>query len=157
KTIDQTIEQVRVQYPTLDPADVLRVNNIHLGNLARMTRQSRLFSKVFLPDDPDQWPPLSVEALRSSGQASIVETLKQGNAMIEARVASGEMTPEAAEQARANQGLLRQMLSSMVIQALDKTAKVESIADGLPSHVAMRVNGVDVLTDVVFAEIASRI
>jgi hypothetical protein len=157
KTIDQTMEQIRVQYPTLDPADVLRVNNIHLGNLARMTRQTRLFTKVFLPDDPNKWPQLSVEALRATGQNQIVDQFQQSFARINAQLAAGEITPEEAEQARTNQGMLRQMLSQMVIQALDKAAKVESIADGLPSHVAMRVNGIDVLTDVVFDEIASRV
>ncbi|QDU84077.1 hypothetical protein Pla163_11790 [Planctomycetes bacterium Pla163] len=155
--IDTTIEQIKVQYPDLDPVDVLRLNNIHLGNLARMTRQSRLFTKVFLPEDPADWPPITIEALRQGGQAQFVDQLKQSFVDLERRIEAGELTPEQVAQARQGQQSMRQFMAQPVIQALNASAVVETATDGLPVDVVMRVNGRDVATDVVFDEIASRV
>lgn len=155
--IDTTIDQIKVQYPDLDPVDVLRLNNIHLGNLARMTRQSRLFTKVFLPEDPADWPPITIEALRQGGQAQFVEQLKQSFVDLERRIDAGELTEEQVTQARQGQQSMRQFMAQPVIQALNASAVVETATDGLPVNVVMRVNGRDVATDVVFDEIASRV
>jgi hypothetical protein len=155
--IDSTIEQIKLQYPDLDPVDVLRLNNIHLGNLARMTRQSRLFTKVFLPEDPADWPPITVEALRQGGQAQFVDQLKQSFVDLERRIDAGELTPEQVAQARQGQQSMRQFMAQPVIQALNASAVVETATDGLPVDVVLRVNGRDVATDVVFDEIASRV
>jgi len=157
KTIEQTIEQIKLQYPTLDPEDVLRVNNIHVASLERMTRQSRLFATVFLPEDPDQWPPVSVEALRGAGDGQIFAQVQQSFRDLQARIASGEMTEEQIAQARQGQATMRQFVVQTVIQALDKSSVVEMAGDGLPPEVAMRVDGRDVMTDVVFDEIAGRV
>ncbi|MEZ5979565.1 MAG: hypothetical protein R3F34_15310 [Planctomycetota bacterium] len=155
--IERVIENARTQYPTLDPVDVLRLNKIHLGNQRRMIRQSQLFTRVFLPTNPEKWPAITVESMRAAGQGAAVDQIKAQFAELERKIAAGELTEEQVKQARQGQQTMLQMLGGSVVKALDDAAEVQTAADGLPADVAMRVNGHDITVDRVYDEIADRV
>lgn len=155
--IDQLVESIKEQYPTLDHDAVLRLNNIQPDNLLRLQRQSRLFTKVFMPENPDNWPDITVESIKGTGQAAMFEAMRTSFARFEEAVAAGEMTPEQIEQAKQGQGTMRQLMAQSVMKALNDSSTVETAVDGLPADVAMRVNGQDISTDQVFAVLAPRL
>ena len=156
-SIDAMVQAVEEQYPTLDPEDVLRLNNIHPENMVRLQKQSQLFSAVFLPEDPDKWPDVTIEAVRGGGQAQFYDIMRKSFEDLQKRIDAGELTDEEIEKARQGQGTMRQLMSQSVMKALNDSSKTETAIDGLPAEVAMRVNGRDILTDDVFDVIASRV
>ena len=153
--VQETIEQVKLQYPTLEPETVLIHNQVDVANLPTLTRQGKLFDMVFLPDDPNEWPPVTTEALKSRLGLEFIEKLQEGYA--ERKKLEESQTPEERAQTKQNQGMFNMLMRQQVRQALDEAADVQTAGDELPVDVAMRVNGVDIKTDDVFAEIAPRL
>lgn len=156
-SIDATIKAVEEQYPTLDPEAVLRLNNIHPENMFRLNRQSMLFSKVFLPEDPNKWPDVTVEALRGGGQPQFYDMMRKSFEDLNTRIEAGELTEDEIAQAKAGQSTMRQLMSQSVMKALNDSSRAETALDGLPPSVAMRINGREILTDDVFGVIANRV
>ncbi len=137
-----TLDQVTAQYPTLDPASVLRHNSIDPNDLERVTLQGKLFDIVFLPDDPREWPPTTTEALKSKMGEEFISKMIQGAAEREA--AGTEASPDQ------GQGLFKMLMRQQLRGTLDEVADIEFGSDGLPADVAMRVNGVDVMVSEVY-------
>jgi hypothetical protein len=149
--VQETIDQIKAQYPTLPAEAVLGYNNVDPADLERMTAQSKLFEKVFLPDDPSDWPATTSEAIRASAGEEFLQKLIDG---YEERKAAQEAQGDAA---KAGQAMFQMLMRQMVMQALNSSAEVLTASDGLPPNVAMRVNGVDIETDEVYRTIAARI
>ncbi len=155
QAIADTFRQVKEQYPTLSEEDVLTSNGIDVANLPSLTRQSKLFDLVFLPDNPNEWPALTTEALKASLTESFVTDLQAGYE--ERKALEAEQTEEERAQAKASRGMFDMLMRQQVRGALNGAASIETASDGLPAEIAMRINGTDILTEDVFERIAPRL
>lgn len=155
KAIADTYRQVKEQYPTLNEEDVLTLNGIDVSNLSSLTRQSKLFDLVFLPDNPNEWPALTTEALKARLTEEFVTNLQEGYA--ERKALEAEQTEEERAQAKASRGMFDMLMRQQVRGALDGAASIETASDGLPAEIAMRINGIEIRTEDVFAKIAPRL
>lgn len=153
RKVEEALQSVRDQYPTLDPAVVLSYNNIDIRNLERMTRQSTMFDIVFLPENPDEWPATTAEAIKGRMSEAFVTQLKDGYAKRQEALAN--MTEEERAKAKQSQGIFQMLLRTQVQQELNAAAKIEWASEGLPVEVAMRINGRDIPVAEVYADIES--
>jgi hypothetical protein len=151
RKVEEALQSVREQYPTLDPAVVLSYNNIDIKNLERMTRQSTMFDIVFLPENPDEWPATTAEAIKGRMGEALVTQLKDGYAKRQEALAA--MTEEERTKAKQSQGIFQMLLRTQVQQELNSAAEIQYASQGLPVEVAMRINGRDVLVSDVYADI----
>jgi hypothetical protein len=155
KKVEEALKSVREQYPTLDPAVVLSHNNIDIKNLGRLTRQSTMFDAVFLPDNPAEWPATSMEAIKSRMGEAIVQQLTDSYAKRQEELA--KLPEEERAKAMQNQGVFQMLMRAQIQQELNAAADLKWASSGLPPEVAMRVNGLDILVDDVYAEIAENL
>lgn len=132
----QDIEKL---YPTNDPEWLANV---------KLTQQ---FNRVFLPDDPHDFPQVTIDALRQGAQ--------EGGGLYEHIVADWDN-----RQANPDQGpdpvgkaMLAMITNQSVIKHLESTADIESDRSELPEGVAMRVNGVDLKIDDLWKHILPRL
>lgn len=153
RKVEEALQSVREQYPTLDPAVVLSYNNIDIRNLERMTRQSTMFDIVFLPENPDEWPATTAEAIKGRMSEAFVTQLKDGYAKRQEALAN--LTEEERAKAKQSQGIFQMLLRTQVQQELNAAAEIEWASQGLPPEVALRINGRDVLVSDVYADIES--
>jgi hypothetical protein len=151
RKVEEALQSVREQYPTLDPAVVLSYNNIDIKNLERMTRQSTMFDIVFLPENPDEWPATTAEAIKGRMGEALVAQLKDGYAKRQEALAA--MTEEERAKAKQSQGIFQMLLRTQVQQELNSAAEIQYASQGLPVEVAMRINGRDVLVSDVYADV----
>ena len=153
--IAETLEKVKEQYPDLKPEAVLQINGVDTRNLPSLTRQSKLFDLVFLPDNPNDWPPLTTEALMERMGEEFVSQTKssyEGRSALEA-----EQTPEERAQAQGSLGMFNHLIRTQVRAALNDAATIETASNGLPAEIVMRVNGTDVLTEELFEQVSSKL
>lgn len=150
--VEETLRQIREQYPTLDEKTVLEYNKIDPTRLSQMTLQSKMFEKVFLPENPEEWPATTLEAIRANAGEEFVAKLQEGYEQRKALQADGQDA-----QAAAGQAMFQMLMRQMVMQALNNSSTVQTGSDGLPADVAMRVNGVDIATEEVYSIIEPRI
>ena len=138
------IAAIQAQYPNMAVEDVLASNSLNLEGLQRSLTQTKRFDRVFLPDDPDMWPPITIAALEKQLTPEVLPQMK----------ANWAQRDEAATDNPGSQmwnGLMRRM----VVQSLMADAVVETPADGLPSEVVQTVNGSPTTTEEVWGEVAS--
>jgi hypothetical protein len=152
EAVDELVRQVQEQYADLPVDAVLRHNNIDPSSLQRMTAQSKLFERVFLPEDPSNWPATTREAIRARAGEEFMTKLEESHAKRLELEAAGQPAPEAAGQA-----MFKMLMRQMVMQELNAASKIETASDGLPPAVVMRVNGVDIATDAIYQQIQGRI
>ncbi|MEM7310889.1 MAG: hypothetical protein AAF682_29740 [Planctomycetota bacterium] len=100
--------------------------------------QTQLFDKLFLPENPNEYPPLTVAALNQQSP-DFVDKLKEGW-----ELRQSQENPETDAQ---GQAIFRQLMRQLIIGALNKSADVRTFKDGLPPEVALEVNGKKVMTD----------
>jgi hypothetical protein len=149
-SIDLAVSQITAQYPNESLADVLAANDLDLESLSSRMTQTKRFDRVFLPENPAEWPASSAELLGAALGADAIEKMTE---QYLTRVdAEGNVAPAAADQ-----GMFRGIMRNVVIQGLMETAKIETAADGLPDGVVQRVNGQETLTSEVYAEVAKTI
>ena len=144
-------EQVKAQYPTLEVDFVLGQNGIMPGTLRSLTAQNQLFTQVFLPDNPADWPVLTRDAILTKFGEPFVQQLQTAH---ETRVAEGTVNDPAAQQ---GQALFKKLLRDTIVQTLAGGSDIKTTASGLPPGVALRVDGIDIMTADVFASIAPRL
>jgi len=98
-------------------------------------RQGQLFQTVFLPDNPNDYPDITVAALMEQGKSpDFIDRLKEGYKL-------RQEDPELDAAAAQGRQMFKMLLSSMVTMTLDKTAEVRRGDDGLAPDIAMEVNG----------------
>lgn len=151
--VQEILDSIKEQYPDLSAETVLGYNNIQIGSLGRVTAQSKLFERVFLPENPNDWPLTTVEAIRASANEEFITKIKEGYEQRKALEAEQGVDPSAA----AGKDMFTMLMRNMVMGALNNSSIVQTASDGLPSDVAMRVNGVDVSTEEIYARIADNI
>lgn len=139
-------EQIKAEYP--EGGVTLEDLFVSIGTDASKERMriSRLFEKLFLPDDPSQYPPLTIEAiLGTPGGDSWMQQLKQD---FEARRAEPPKRKDL--EARAIEDALLQQ----VAEHLRTTSTV--VAAPAPG-VLYRVNGVDIKVEDIWRRIQPQI
>jgi len=152
--IGKSRAQIKDTYEgTLTEEQVLANNELTLDTWRSQTAQTLLFNKVFLPDNPEEWPEITRKALESSMGEAGEEFLARMQEGHDQRVAEGkEVDPT-----DPSQMIFKRFLSQTILGSLEKDAEVLTAADGIPAEVAMIVNGEEITTDAIFAEIEDKV
>ncbi len=134
--------QIAAEYPeggvTVEDVFATLVTEAPLERL----RVQRLFEKLFLPDDPANYPPMTLEAILKTGGEEWLVQLKEAY----------EMRKAAGETERKNLGVmaLDEAVLQQVIDHLHATATIEAApAPG----VLYRINGADIRVDDIWKRI----
>lgn len=105
-------------------------------------KQTQLFDRVFLPEDPREYPPVTVAALTQQSE-DFVERLIEGHLQ---KLKAAEESGEEAPNDKQGQAVFRQLMRQLIIGALGKSSETKTFKDGLPPEVALEVNGRQVMT-----------
>ncbi len=116
-------------------------------------KQTQLFDRVFLPDDPREYPATTVAALNQSAP-DFVQRLIDGHL---AKLKLAEESGEPQKEDPNGQAMFRQLMRQLVIGALSKSADIKTFIDGIPPDVAMIVNGHEVKTEPIWRAIRWRV
>lgn len=151
--VDRYIEKQRIdfasRYPTLDfPTEVGRAY-LAFELYRAPAAQSLVFDRLFLPENPREWPAVSQELIRAFG----------GDMFLDDAVNSYDRR----KQRQLNEGLpelppddpiIVQTWKDTVLRGLSDFAAVEMSPDRLPQGMLMIVDGVEIPIERVYAKIA---
>lgn len=151
--IDAKIEKDRVdfllKYPTLDFATEVGRAYLSLDLYREQAAQAMLFDRVFTPEDPDQWPPLTREIVTAEGQGPglIVDAKESYEARKQRALDEGlpEIPPD--------DPIWVEYLRGIVIESLLQFSTIETNADKLPADVLLTIDGRPVAVDQVYQRI----
>lgn len=124
------------------------------GDPEERLRLTKLFGKIFLPEDPEKWPPITLEAvLKPDGNEAEQETGKQVldyyKETYTRRQSEDKPRPPNVAEREFDSAVLEQ-----VIEHLNEVARIEKRpAPG----VLYKVNGVDIGVDEIWKRIAARV
>jgi hypothetical protein len=145
--IERALEKQRKdflqKYPTLDfPTEVGRVY-LSLDMYKHELRQVMLFDRIFMPDDPETWPPLTTEAIvNATGGHDFVDDAKdsyqQRKKMMEEQNLP-ELPPD--------DPIFTEALRGWVLEALNSFAVTVTDPAKLPPGALLTVDGVPVMID----------
>ncbi len=138
-------------YPTRDP------------NWLENVRLTQLFNRIFLPENPHEYPQVTIDALSSgptgapaspadpaaTAQASLYTHIVQD---YDQRQADPSLPPDPV-----GKTMLAMITSQTVVKHLENSAQIVSDPGKLPEGVVMRVNGKDIKTDDLWAKLQSRV
>ena len=134
----------------LTEEQILANNKLDVTSWRDQTRLALLFNRVFLPENPENWPPATVDALASALGGEERETFMQQ--MIDGfkkRKADGNTGSETSQQ----QLMFNMMLRGPIMQSLQESSDIKTAQDGIPAELVMTIDGAEIRTDDVFAEI----
>ena len=120
-------------------------------------KQTQLFDRVFLPEDPREYPATTVAALNQSSP-DFVQRLIDGHLarLAEEEKAKAEgLPPKPVDPG--GQAMFKQLMRQIVIGALGKSAEVKTFVDGIPPETAMIVNGHAIPTEKIWRAIRWRV
>jgi hypothetical protein len=123
------------------------LNGLSSTDPRRKLRTEMLFAKLFLPDDPANFPPLTLEAILKQQGGQI--TLDHYKTIYEEGLASGDGIQRDPAQTQFDQVILQQVLAHIT--------DVSSIVPDPAPGVLYRVNGVDITTDQIWERIKARV
>jgi hypothetical protein len=151
---------IKQNYPDLDEVAVLRMNGMTPENFRNQVLQTQRFDRVFLPEKSKDWPQRTRDALMKnfgeSGGQDFLDKLAQSEAQQDAAGAApadGGAPAATPAQQEAGKSMMKMILRKVVIQSLGETADVLMASDGLAEDLVMKVNGVPIRTDEVWARI----
>lgn len=126
-------------YPTTDPAWLENV---------KLTQQ---FNRVFLPDNPHEFPQVTIDALEAGAQ--------EGGSLYTHMVNEWDTRQGSADAAQdpVGKAMLAMITNQTVIKHLESSADIVSDPAKLPAGVAMRVNGVDMKIDDLWQKVLPRL
>jgi hypothetical protein len=139
-------EEIEREFPggEVNVEDVLA--DMETGGRNHMILQ-RLFQKLFLPENPDELPPISTEAIIAKGGGPDVLThLKEAY-----EEQKNQENPPARKDPAMK--LFADILMQQVIEHLNDTASIVDNAASLPPDVLMRVNGQDITVEEVWKKV----
>lgn len=151
--IDAKIEKDRVdflqKYPTLDfPTEVGRAF-LSLELYREQAAQAMLFDRVFTPEDPDLWPPLTREiVMQEGGGSGLIDDAKES---YEAR--KKRALEEGLSEIPPDDPIWVEYLRGIVIESLLKFSTIESNPAKLPPDALVMLDGRPVKTEHVYARI----
>lgn len=123
-------------------------------DIREQIRQTQRFDKMFLPDNPYEFPEITVMALNEGGQGTqLLTQLKDGWDQRMKMQEAGEDTTDDAQ----SKSFLTMLLRQLVIKYLDDNAVVEAPENGLADHMALRVNGQPILVETIWDIIKSQV
>lgn len=138
--VEETRKQFKEQYPDLKFEDVLQAQG-HTPLSFRLNFEATLkFDKVFLPDNPNEWPEVTKAAIETQGGAEfatkMLDSLKEAwNKQKE----TGETTPP--------NPLYQRIMRQWVVKSLVDTSEIKTPIDGLPADACLQVNERIIRTD----------
>lgn len=110
-------------------------------------RITKLFDNVFLPDNPYEYPPVTIEALEEAAPgAGMYDSQKKS---WDDQLAQGGPKP----QGQGGGDFFKMMLRSLVLKHMESFTTIEYPGSGLPDDVLLRVNGTDIKVDRVWNEV----
>ncbi len=128
---------------------VLKTNRLSVGSVRKSTKLSLLFNRVFLPDNPSEWPDISRSAL--------IDTMddEQGELFFDKMQEGYQLRQSQGETTDSSQGqmMFNAFLRQPIIAALAEQAQILTPSDGIPDRLAMTVYDVEVTTDEMFERI----
>jgi len=134
----------------LTEEQILANNKIDVSSWRDQTRLALLFNRVFLPENPANWPPVTVEALASAiADEEREKFMEQMIAGYEQRKADGNTGSETSQQ----QLMFNMMLRGPIMQSLQENSDIKTAQDGIPAELVMTIDGAELRTDDLFAEI----
>ncbi len=127
----RTLNEFKQSYPVLDiDAEVSRAFRSvpwYRDNL----RQTLYFDRVFYPDNPDEWPVTTIEAVRAdSGETLLTDAHDSYRMRKEHSEKTGEPLPK-------EDGIYTQMMRQIVRDAMFATIDWKTSYDGLPSDLVL--------------------
>ncbi|MEW6072207.1 MAG: hypothetical protein AB1726_06360 [Planctomycetota bacterium] len=117
-------------------------------------RQTQLFKKVFLPENPHQYPMPTLDAFRSTEQGEqILQVLRDD--WDKKTAAAGDAPP--VDEADPGLRIFEMLLNRQVLDYLHKSAAVQEVEDGLPGHLLGIVNGVEITVQEIWDQVKDSI
>ncbi len=162
KMIASTREKMKAEYgDRLTEEEILANNNIDQTSWRSQTRLMLLFSYVFLPENPEEWPPATVKALSDSGEdGEEGAESEDGNAYMESLIAAYKerkaagLIDEASKQSRLQYNML---LRGPILQSIEEGLDIRTAQDGIPAELVMTVEGAEIRTEDIFNQIKGRL
>ncbi|MEX1025709.1 MAG: peptidyl-prolyl cis-trans isomerase [Planctomycetota bacterium] len=151
--IDEAQANVEKEYPgqNLKLEDVLPMRP---SNFEDQVRQTQRFDRMFLPENPNEFPAITKMALEAGANgAALLQQLTDGWDDRMARIEAGEDVQPDPQ----SKNFLTMLLRQLVIKYLDDNAEVEAPETGLPDHLALRVNGQDIHVDTIWQMIRDQV
>lgn len=146
-TIEGAKEAIQAEYEETLDFEELGMEELDAMSQARL---EVLFRKVFMPENPADYPLTSLDALNSSEDGkSILDHLQQTYDRNQAEDQAGNRDP-------LQERMINSIVMEKLVEFLNGTATIES-GEAVPANVIMRVNGEDITVDEVWKEIEGRI
>ncbi len=150
------IGEFQVRYPTLDLATEISRAYKSVQWYEHQLRQTLEFDAMFFPEDPAQWPPVTVEAVHAgvaAGQqpgAQPIDLVADAKENYDLRVEYAKTNgTELAPEDDMFMGLMR----DYVIEALNQMVVMETQQNGLPPEILVRGTGNGIVSEVVTQEV----
>lgn len=129
--LKRTLDEFKTNYPLLDlDAEVSRAFRT-VEWYKKNLRQTMLFDRVFYPDDPEDWPITTVEAVRAdSGDTLLTDARDSYKMRKEHADKTGEPLPK-------EDPIYTQMMRQIVRDGMYATIDFRTAADGLPDDLLL--------------------
>jgi hypothetical protein len=131
KEVDRMVNDFKKNYPALDLDTEVNRSFRNKDWYRAQLRQTQLFDKVFIPQNPDEWPAVTTEAVRAdSGDVLINDAHESYTARKAAAEKNGvDLPPE--------DPLYLQMMRDLIRSAVFKMIDFKTPGDGLPDSIAL--------------------
>ncbi len=137
---------LKAEYPEGDVGVDDLLNSLSTSDPKQKLHQQMLFAKLFLPSNPADFPPLTLEALLKHPGGQV--TLDHYKSLHEESIASGQDFRDAG-QSQFDEVIMQQILGHLI--------EVASIVPDAAPSVLYRVNGVDITVDEIWGRIKDRV
>ena len=149
RVFKEEVDDFELDYPTLDVETEISRAYLSPELYREQSRQTILFDKLFMPDDPDQWPPLTREVLIEFGGPSFIDDAKTS---YEAR--KKRQVDEGLDRLPPDDPIYVDTVRSVITQALNKFVTVEVDPEVLDPDVLMTVESQPIQVQRIWSEIA---
>jgi len=143
KEIDDLRGQLAERNPGKDPDALFRLLGFTLDELWSDQESWRLFDKVFLPDEPDEWPESTRQALASAGGQQFVDQIVDGLKKAKEADPTAPMPP-----------FYRQLFRQWIQKELRKVSNVKMASGGIPPEIVLAVNDWTLPTEEAFRSVS---
>jgi hypothetical protein len=129
KEYDRTVSDFKKKYPILDSeTEISRAYRSPEGYRFQL-RQTILFDRVFLPPNPDEWPIVTLEAVRADSGQTLVDDAKQSYEMRKKwqEEHGGDFPPEDSIYAT----MMRQIVRDAMFGLIDFKTSFAGLKDGV--------------------------